>query len=52
MVFRYIFFLASFLVYRIVLTDVLSTGGVASSEECLSLAILLYKFLIVSIKTW
>jgi hypothetical protein len=40
-----------FLVYRIMLTYVLPTGGVTTSEECLLLAISSYKFLVVFIKT-
>jgi hypothetical protein len=38
------------LVYNIMLTDVISTGGVTPGQESLSLPLFFDKFIIVSIK--
>ena len=52
MMFGNIFFFTSLLVYRIVLPDVLPTGGVTTGQECLSLAMFGRKLFVVSIKAW
>ena len=51
MVLWYIFFFTPLLVYSIMLTDVLPTGGVTTSVECLSHSILFCKLFIISIKS-